>query len=938
MKWPSYTHSVSTRLIVNVIVIHAVLMGVMVFDLLKREHAFIQKELSEKGHDLTRILASNTANALLRNDLVALGELIEDMAKISGNYMVFILDAQGRVRASLPKEYFNQTLSDASSKALLAQLQDGSDTSVQMAHDDLVDTVCSIVVSGRVIGYARTLIDAQSLNEELEVITQTGVLYIALATLIGALFAWLSVQSMTANLNRLSHAAQAIADHRFDVTLPQVHSRDEVATMIEAFRVMQTSLREYLLALDESKQRLSLALEGSSDGLWDWDLRSNTLYFSPRYKAMLGYEEHEFEESFDNWRRHLHPDDAPKAIEFIEEFLHSDSIWYEQRFRMRTKSGDYVPILARAKKLFDDAGNAIRLSGTHVDMSQIAALQNFLQQVIDSVEIPLMVIERDHTISLSNTAARTLAFPHGYNAASDVLNCFDILNHACIACDSEETHCPLQEAIRTKRSVKIVRTHTLQDGSTRVMELSTHPVFDDLHEVSAVVLSAYDITSLVEARDSLRHQAEHDVLTGLPNRVLFLDRLQQAIKTATRQQERIGVLFLDLDHFKQINDSLGHDAGDELLRQVTGSLQRCVRSSDTVARLGGDEFTIILDKISKNDAISDVISKIMQELTQPHRIAEQEYYTACSIGIAIFPDDGHSAEELLKNADAAMYRAKAEGRNTYQFYTYDMTARALARISMESALRQALANDEFLLYYQPQVDAAQRKLVGLEALVRWSHPLQGMIAPGTFIPLAEETGLIIALDQWVMRHAMEQMCIWKKSGYTLPKISINLSVLQLGNIHFTQTFAQMLDQTGCKAEWIELELTESQIMKNPDVAIAHLRTITEMGVTLAIDDFGTGYSSLAYLKRLPIHKLKIDLSFIRDLAHDEEDREITRTIIAMARNLSLEVIAEGVETPQQRDFLIEHGCEQIQGYLYSPPLHHQAIIPWLEEKTLKPEC
>ncbi|MEA1891387.1 MAG: EAL domain-containing protein, partial [Campylobacterota bacterium] len=418
----------------------------------------------------------------------------------------------------------------------------------------------------------------------------------------------------------------------------------------------------------------------------------------------------------------------------------------------------------------------------------------------------------------------------------------------------------------------------------------------------------------------LKHQAHHDALTGLPNRILFNDRLEQAIEKAKRENTKIALLFIDLDHFKEINDSLGHEAGDKVLKVTTNRLSTTIREEDTLARLGGDEFTIILEGLRQGQNASFLASKIIEALEQPIDIEKNTLYVSSSIGISIYPDDGLLAQDLLKFADSAMYKAKDEGRNNYQYYSSEMTELAFERVVMETALRDAIKNEELIVYYQPQVDGVTNKLIGMEALVRWKHSTMGLVSPSKFIPLAESTGLIVELDRYVMKTAMKQIGKWYKDGLNPGILALNLAVKQLKQDDFIDTLKNIMLETRCKPEWIELELTEGQVMSNPEEAIKVLKKISNLGVELAIDDFGTGYSSLAYLKRLPINKLKIDQAFVRDLPDDEEDAGITKAVIALALSLNLKVIAEGVETKEQKEFMIENGCKNIQGCLYSKPV------------------
>jgi len=425
---------------------------------------------------------------------------------------------------------------------------------------------------------------------------------------------------------------------------------------------------------------------------------------------------------------------------------------------------------------------------------------------------------------------------------------------------------------------------------------------------------------LLEQKNVLHYQANYDSLTGIPNRTLFLDRLENAIKKSKRQLYKLAILFIDLDHFKKINDSLGHGAGDKVLIEVTNRLTSLVRAEDTVARLGGDEFTIILENITHTDFIVTLCNKIIEKLTQPIIFDGGDLYVSCSIGISLCPDDNMEANNLLKYADSAMYKAKNRGGNTFQFYDKELTKLACERVSLEAGLRSAIKDGELEVYYQPQVDGRTDKLIGIEALVRWNHPTRGLILPDSFIPLAESTSLIINLDRFVMEQAMTQVAQWYEKGLNPGVLALNLAVKQIHKDDFIEMCKQLILKTKCKPEWLEFEVTEGQIMTNPDKAVLILQDIRDLGISLAIDDFGTGYSSLFYLKKLPINKLKIDREFIKNLPEDKEYAAITKGIINLSKILNLQVIAEGVETEEQKDFMVKYRCNDIQGYFYSKPL------------------
>jgi diguanylate cyclase (GGDEF)-like protein/PAS domain S-box-containing protein len=429
-----------------------------------------------------------------------------------------------------------------------------------------------------------------------------------------------------------------------------------------------------------------------------------------------------------------------------------------------------------------------------------------------------------------------------------------------------------------------------------------------------------DITERKEAENRLRQLAHYDALTGLANRTQFIERLKWAVEVAKRNGDQTALMFLDLDRFKLVNDTLGHQAGDQLLIEVARRLTHCVRETDTVSRLAGDEFTIILNSIKNASDVGLVAKKILESFKHPAMIGGREIFISTSIGLTLFPNDGETVNELIKNADTAMYHAKERGRNNYQYFSEAMNQKVIDELEMETNLRQALKNDEFLLYYQPKYHLQSKKMVGVEVLLRWRHPSLGFISPARFIPQAEKSDLILSLGEWVLRTACERCVQWKKEGADLVKIAVNLSGTQLKQHNLIDNVKAILEETQLPAKFLEFELTEGVLMDNTEVTINTLNRIKSMGIHLSIDDFGTGYSSLSYLKRFPIDTLKIDQSFIKEITTSSDDSAIASTIIAMAHNLRLTVIAEGVEMQAQLELLEEKGCDEVQGYLLSRPL------------------
>ena len=470
------------------------------------------------------------------------------------------------------------------------------------------------------------------------------------------------------------------------------------------------------------------------------------------------------------------------------------------------------------------------------------------------------------------------------------------------------------------------------DGTIRWVHDRAFPVPDATGAVYRIAGIAEDITERKLAEERLMHLAHYDVLTSLPNRVLFYDRLRQVLVQAKRNQWSVGVMLIDVDRFKNVNDTLGHAVGDQLLQQVAERLRRSVRAGDTVGRLGGDEFAVVLSNLATSQDGNLVAQKVMASFRDPFRLeGGSEIYVTGSIGITLFPDDSTDQDTLIKNADAAMYRAKDAGRNAYRFYTPEMNARAHDLLSMESSLRRALDRREFLVYYQPKVSVATGAIVGVEALLRWQHPERGLVSPGEFMPVLEETGLIVPVGEWVIEAVCEQIGKWRGAGVDPKSVAINLSARQFGDKDLGVTIQRILEQRGIAASEIEFEITESSLMANTEESTRALEFLANLGVGLSIDDFGTGYSSLGYLKRFPLDALKIDRSFVRDITTSTDDATITRAVISMAHSLGLKVIAEGVETYEQIMFLAEHGCDEFQGYFFSRPLPAEECGLWLRE-------
>ena len=472
----------------------------------------------------------------------------------------------------------------------------------------------------------------------------------------------------------------------------------------------------------------------------------------------------------------------------------------------------------------------------------------------------------------------------------------------------------LREGVRS-----IEGTYRTKIGTVVPVVLSASVVREMDGEIGGIVCVAHDISARKEAEREIRRLAYYDQLTSLPNRTLFLDRLRQAVAQAQREREKIALFFLDLDRFKEVNDTFGHSSGDLLLQQVARRLHSRVRKSDTLARLGGDEFVLLSLIHAEGDAL-EIAQGLLGMMAYPFDLDGRDVSISTSIGIVLFPEDGGSAEELLKHADMAMYAAKERGTNEFEFFSKGMNKRALERRNLESALRTALKEEDFVLHYQPQFDLHSCRLCGVEALVRWTDKENGAVPPGKFIPLAEETGLIRPLGEWVLRNACLQYQKWLQLGHPPIRLAVNISGSQFTQPDFVEIIDRVLDQTGIDPRLLELEITESTLMANDSATLATLLDLKVRGIQLAVDDFGTGYSSLNYLKHYPVNRLKIDQSFIRDIHLDKDDAAIVRAIVSMAHSLGLRVIAEGVESPEEFTFLCDGGSDEIQGHLFAPSM------------------
>jgi diguanylate cyclase (GGDEF)-like protein/PAS domain S-box-containing protein len=546
------------------------------------------------------------------------------------------------------------------------------------------------------------------------------------------------------------------------------------------------------------------------------------------------------------------------------------------------------------------------------DLQQTTVSRNYFDNMVRSMTDTLIVVSPEGLIEAVNPATCALLGYEEHELANQPMK--KILK------ESDSFFSSRSSALKKAGGIRNVeKTYRAKNGSSIPVLFSASVMRFEDGEIQGIVCLAQDITERKRAEETIRHLAYHDHLTGLPNRRLFQDRFIVALAQAQRANEPLALMSIDLDRFKLVNDTLGHAVGDQLLQEVARRLSQVVRAGDTLARLGGDEFSLLMPRTSRVEDAAKVAEKIKEAFQAPFRIDGQEVHVTASVGISLYPFDG-DAEQLLTHADAAMYRAKELGRNNYQLYTKVMDSKPLRRLTLENGLHNALARNEFLVYYQPQADIETGEIVGVEALVRWQHPEKGLVLPQEFIPWAEDTGLILPLGEWVLHTACAEARTWQEKGLPAIRVAVNLSARQFQQSDLSEMIARICEETRLDPSCLELEITESIAMQNGSLTIDVLRRLRELGIRIGIDDFGTGYSSLSNLKNFPIDTLKIDQSFVRDLTTDANDAAIATTVIAMAHSLNLKVIAEGVETAEQLAFLKERGCHEIQGHLISKPL------------------
>ncbi|MGB8731945.1 MAG: EAL domain-containing protein, partial [Candidatus Sulfotelmatobacter sp.] len=691
--------------------------------------------------------------------------------------------------------------------------------------------------------------------------------------------------------------------------------------------------------LGEAIKRLRLqaaALEAAANSIVITDSNGTIMWVNQAFTTMTGYSK---EEAMGKTPRLLKSEEQPEAY-YAELWstISSGKVWKGEIVNRRKDGTTYTEEMTITPVSQGEGRADTQFIAIKQDISE----RKQAEQALRRAEEKYRAIFEDAVIGIFQASAdghllnvnRAFAGIHGYDSPEQMLAELSNLNAPAQLFVEPKRIDELRHVLAGK---ELVRDFELQvyrrDRSERVVLVNVRAVHDASGNMMFYEGTVEDITARKVAEDRVQFLAYYDALTGLPNRTLLQDRLATALAGARRRKDKVALLFLDLDRFKLINDSLGHSFGDLLLQEVAQRLKKWAREQDTVARLGGDEFLIVLNGVKNIADAAVAADRMTKSMTSGFVVQGRPLNITCSLGISVFPEHGTNSETLIKNADAAMYFAKENGRNNFRFFTKDLSAQAVERLTLENSLRPALEKNEFFLMYQPQVDIGTGRIIGLEALLRWQHPNLCLVPPDTFIQIAENIGLIVPIGEWVLRTACSQARKWQEEGLPAVMVAVNISAIQFRQKGFCKLIRKVLDETGLPAKYLELELTESLLLDNADLMLSVVEELKAMGVTLAIDDFGTGYSSLSYLKHFPVSKLKIDRSFVRDVAVNPDDAAITTAIISMAKSLNLKVIAEGVEDEAQMSFLRAQRCDEIQGYYFSKPLAVDKVAEKLRGNT-----
>jgi diguanylate cyclase (GGDEF)-like protein/PAS domain S-box-containing protein len=793
--------------------------------------------------------------------------------------------------------------------------------------DDSIEVVQSINHQNKNVGLLYLVADTENLKRHQFEFMYIGGAVVLLAIFINSFISSNIVTSITKPVHHLVQFSRRIGrEKNYNLRAP-ISNISEINTLALSINGMLSAISGAQEALRLSTERLSLALSGAGEGLWDIDLVKKTLFLDVHSAAVLAMKKEEVLLHTRQWLEKIHPNDRPIFSKYSQEFITNNQKNFNIEFRANS-NGQWIWLkLTGEISQWDDNNVPQRLTGTLLDISkqrETLAQVELYASVFNNTSDAIVILDVDYQVVAVNNAFSQITQYSAQEIKGQSLPIINQLKNLSI----------IKQKLKTGGHWHGEVSDYRKDGFQYVLELALNTVQPtDEKNFSYVVAVFSDITQRKKTQDELFFMANFDPLTKLANRAMFNDSFTNAIIHAKRHDETLAILFIDLDKFKLINDTFGHNSGDELLIQAAQRFKNHVRETDIVSRLSGDEFTIILNNITDVSQVQTIATKIQVDFQQDFKLKEQHVNIGTSIGIAIYPADGKSADVLLKNADIAMYYAKTNGRNNFHFFNSTMNLQAERRNLVELELREAISRQQIEILYQPKMLAHTEKVYGFEALVRWNHPTMGLVSPDEFIPVAEEMGIIKELGQYIFKGATTQLSHWHSMGYTKLHMAVNVSAREFQLSDYPLELAHLISTIDIKPHFIELELTESIVMDDPEKMALMLDVIKSLGFSLSIDDFGTGYSSLSYLQRLPVDVLKVDQSFVRDIEHNPNSKAIASAIVSMAHSLNLKVVAEGVETEAQLAFFKENKCELIQGYYFSKPLNKEEARKFLHQNS-----
>jgi diguanylate cyclase (GGDEF)-like protein/PAS domain S-box-containing protein len=919
--------SIRTKLVIVSIIVEITMLGLLLSNSMRLLNQTLEEQTQAKLSAISPLLDSALSARLFERDHADISEILNKLMKsqYSSFQYIVVYDSRGGVYAQ-------------SGKIDTQHMPELDQNVSNTISSGVYNSYTTLTLGSEKVGEVRFGLSLQSLINSRDNLIQQS-FFIALVEVM-LTFVLLSIGGylLTRHILTLMSATQQVAAGNHDIQIP-ITSSDEIGMLASNFNVMTRAIHDRIVALHVSeqalfveKERAEITLHSIGDAVITTDTHGIVMSMNPVAEELTGW-------FLSDARGHLlsriyriidtrSQQPAADLVQYVLE--HGDIIGLTEHASLISRSGEVYQVADSAAPLMNKAGEISgvvlvfhNVTEQYRQQALIVAHEAELRKITDILPGPVTREDCDGRYMFASAA-----FEQWFGIrASEVIGLkrSDIIDAALQA-----TMQPYYERALAGEKVSFEATIPLASGGNRDVIINVLPDIGSDGAVCGYYSIGVDISELKRAEANLHHLAYYDSLTDLPNRQLFNDRLHQAVAEAKRRGTFIAVMLLDVDRFKYINDTLGHEAGDKLLREISTRLQIGTREGDTIARLGGDEFTLIFPDLTDLQDVVRMAQGIVQRLSLPLFIDGHEVFTSASVGITLYPHDTSDEDSLVKFADSAMYHAKAKGRNNYQFYSQDMTTRIQERMTLETDMRGALERGEFFLNYQPQVDIATGRITGMETLIRWRHATGKIIAPAQFIPLAEETGLIVPIGEWVMRAACMQLKAWNNAGYENLLLAVNVASRQFHDPLFVATVNRIISASGISPQSLELEITEGILLQYSEEIRNTFMELKNTGVKLAIDDFGTGYSSLSYLKRFPIDRLKIDQSFVRDISTDADDLAIVKAIIALARSLKLQVIAEGVETATQLALLSSEGCQEYQGYFFARPMDAAAFTALLQ--------